>query len=183
MFDRILVEKSGRALNWWRLFNKVELRPQSQVVQDCVEGDALCDWEGLRDLRETSGQAPHQVASALAATVSYRDDNTGHWQGPLTTLRQGGDCEDHAVLQMSALIAMGVAPETLLIVTLKPRKTKRFRHTVLAIREAAGWRFLDVGGEERTAGWILNRYTPMLAYAGDGAVYDFAPATGSSMIF
>lgn len=178
MFDLNLVEESGRPLAWWGLYRKVEFATQQGRFQDCVDGAADCEWDELRHLRERGRTDPLGAAGRLSASVSYRDDVTGHWQGPLETLTEGGDCEDHAILQMSALLALGFAPESLYVVALKSRRAVGLDHAILAVRQRDGWRFMDIGGRRRSALWIMRRYDPYLAYAAQGSVYGFARPAG-----
>lgn len=78
----------------------------------------------------------NRSVTAVADEAQYRLPEV--WALPT---RQGGDCEDFALLKKQHLIAAGIAPEHLLIATVLDRR--RDSHAVLVLRTSQGDYVLD----------------------------------------
>jgi hypothetical protein len=165
----------GRDARWWRLYKTVEFHPQLARMRACLARRDACDDAALRVWRDDvlrAGDDPLRLARAVSARLSYVEDRTGRWLGPVEAYARGGDCEDHAVAKMASLLAVGVPETQLFIVVLRSRDPGRRDHAVLALAQAGGWRYLDMNnGGERSAAWIARRYRADIAFRADGRVF------------
>lgn len=113
------------------------------------------------------------VQAVVGQMIVWRADRdlygeSDHWAGPRETLaRRAGDCEDIAILKLSSLANLGVAPNRLALVV--GRDTARGDHAIAAVRTARGWRLLDDDGPLRSAESYAS-FEPTFVLA-DGRAY------------
>ncbi len=86
--------------------------------------------EGLRQARRISRHI-NRTTRSISDSQQYRKED--FWTLPS---RRGGDCEDFAMLKKQQLIALGIAPEHLLLSTVLDARGGA--HAVLIIRTEAG---------------------------------------------
>ncbi len=144
-------------------------RPFLQTVKavDAPEGfSGICTRYGWACARSGHAAPDGRKALALATEVNARINRqtreiadlvqykrNEYWALPTS---RGGDCEDFALAKKQALIAEGIAPESLLIATVLDRS--RNPHAVLVLRTDAGDYVLD-NLTNRILGWRETGYT------------------------
>lgn len=122
-------------------------------VRECTTGSCGGN-DGLIEAidAETAGAALpdriRRVNEIVNGTIRYRSDQSlygtlDHWATPAETMeRASGDCEDLAILKMTALIRAGVPASSLSLVVLRDNRRGVF-HAVLAATTASGTYILD----------------------------------------
>jgi predicted transglutaminase-like cysteine proteinase len=91
------------------------------------------------------------------------------WASPAETLARGaGDCEDYAILKMSALKQAGVPMEDMSVVVVRDIRRNLY-HAVLSVMTDDGYFILDnLSGKVMPDRW-LHTYTPLYSVGAAGA--------------
>lgn len=117
------------------------------------------------------------VNSAVNHLIAYRADSEtygsrDHWAAAAETLdRRAGDCEDYAILKMTALHEAGIPLTSMSIVVLRDR-TRNLFHAVLAVSTDRGAFILDNMRDTVTTDGALPQYQPLYAVsAGRGVIF------------
>ncbi|MBN9244060.1 MAG: transglutaminase-like cysteine peptidase [Mesorhizobium sp.] len=114
------------------------------------------------------------VNSMVNGLVRYRTDRAAygvadHWATPTETLARGtGDCEDFAILKMTALMREGVPARSLSIVVLHDSRHMAF-HAVLAVSTSEGRYILDNAIADVVRDRTLPNYQPLYSLSTDRA--------------
>ena len=122
-------------------------------IRECNTGSCGGNDRLLKAIdAETAGMALpdriRRVNEIVNGAIRYRSDESlygklDHWATPAETLeRASGDCEDLAILKMTALIRAGVPADSLSLVVLRDNRRGVF-HAVLAATIASGTYILD----------------------------------------
>ena len=97
----------SRSYNYYRDFDR---------VNDLVDPDQFLIYQKARDIASSYGSpAVGEYNIAMVCAVfdylhdnhTYVDDPDNVWQAPATTLQQGGDCEDYAMLFSALVTSLG----------------------------------------------------------------------------
>jgi predicted transglutaminase-like cysteine proteinase len=144
--------------------------PVTHGIGVCVTGP--CGDDGLLKAidDETAGMTLpdriRRVNDIVNDTIRYRSDQylygkLDHWATPAETLeRLSGDCEDLAILKMTALIRAGIPAGSLSLVVLRDNRRGVF-HAVLAARTASGTYILDNAPAKVALDVDLPDYQPL----------------------
>lgn len=151
------------ARRWARIMDGIE---GCAGAGGCASGSALLD----RIEHETAGKTLVEKVGIVNALVNnairYRTDHSlygklDHWAGPRETLsRASGDCEDFAILKMTALIRAGLPAKSLSLVVLRDTNRGVF-HAVLAVATSSGSFILDNTRAKVVMDWDLPNYQPL----------------------
>ena len=108
------------------------------------------------------------VNAAVNAAILYQSDRTlygelDHWATPQESLsRAGGDCEDFAILKMTALLRAGVPANSMSLVVLRD-SGRGVYHAVLAVATGSGNLILDNTRAEVAMDTDLPDYQPLFS--------------------
>jgi predicted transglutaminase-like cysteine proteinase len=114
------------------------------------------------------------VNSMVNNSIRYRGDQSlygqvDYWATPSEILaRASGDCEDFAILKMTALIRIGVPANSLSLVVLRDNGRNVF-HAVLAVTTSAGSFILDNVRPKVAMDSDLPNYQPLYSLSGSRA--------------
>ncbi|KUM26294.1 transglutaminase [Mesorhizobium loti] len=114
------------------------------------------------------------VNSTINRMIAYKTDNAvyhnvDYWAKPSEVLeRRAGDCEDFAILKMTALLSADVPASDMSLVVLQDRK-RGFFHAVLAIRTSEGAFILDNLSNIVLKDSELPDYQPLYSFSTDQA--------------
>lgn len=114
------------------------------------------------------------VNSMVNGLVRYRTDRAAygvvdHWATPTETLARGaGDCEDFAILKMTALMREGVPAKSLSVVVLHDSRHMAY-HAVLAVATSEGRYILDNTIADVVRDETLPSYQPLYSLSTDRA--------------
>jgi len=113
------------------------------------------------------------VQSAVQRTLIYREDQQmwgepDYWASAAETLfRGGGDCEDLAIVKYQALLALGFAPEDLVLSV--GRDLKRGDHALLLVRQGGDWWVLDDKYSRPIRSEDQKGFEPIVSFSGASA--------------
>lgn len=120
------------------------------------------------------------VNRAVNGMIEYTSDKAlygkrDYWAKPSETLQFGkGDCEDFALLKMSALKAMGIPEKSMSIVVLKITNRNIF-HAVLAVSTSQGHYILDNLRTNVAMDTSYSNYVPLYSMSADRSwIHGFA---------
>ena len=149
------------AKRWARIMQGIE-----GCVRACKVESALLD----RVQRETEGKTLVEKVGIVNALVNnsirYSSDRSlygelDHWAGPREILtRASGDCEDFAILKMTALMRAGLPANSLSLVVLRDTNRGVF-HAVLAVATSSGSFILDNTRAKVVMDSDLPNYQPL----------------------
>ncbi|TPK85384.1 transglutaminase-like cysteine peptidase [Mesorhizobium sp. B2-4-17] len=114
------------------------------------------------------------VNSSINHFIAYKSDidvygKLDYWAKPSEVLaNRAGDCEDFAILKMTALLQAGIPAQSMSLVVLQDRK-RRFFHAVLAVSTASGAFILDSLGNKVLRDSDLPDYQPLYSFSTDRA--------------
>ena len=154
--------------------------PVYKAIVGCSAGSA-CERESAAFTEIVTGARDKGFSDKLAFVnmsinrlIAYRTDSVvygklDYWAKPSEILdRRAGDCEDFAILKMTALLDAGIPAQSMSLVVLQDRKRKFF-HAVLSVSTASGAFILDSLGNavrrdsRRSFGQIATRRAPQLS--------------------
>ena len=114
------------------------------------------------------------VNSSINRAIAYRKDSViyasfDYWAKPSEILeRRAGDCEDFAILKMTALLRAGIPAQSMAVVVLQDRRRKFF-HAVLSVNTATGTFILDNLSNTVVQDKDLPDYLPLYSFSTDRA--------------
>ncbi|MER9580697.1 transglutaminase-like cysteine peptidase [Mesorhizobium sp. M0276] len=114
------------------------------------------------------------VNSAVNHLIAYRKDSVvygklDYWAKPSEILeRRAGDCEDFAILKMTALLRAGIPTQSMALVVLQDRK-RGFFHAVLSVSTGSGTFILDSLSNTVMRDSDLPDYVPLYSFSTDRA--------------
>lgn len=80
-----------------------DIIPQwSAVIERSAERRTPATYRALEGVDQL------RAVNRWANRTRYREDRQDHWKAPQETLKQGGDCEDYAILKFFALLDLGI---------------------------------------------------------------------------
>ncbi|MGR6429768.1 transglutaminase-like cysteine peptidase [Rhizobium sp. PAMB 3174] len=125
------------------------------------------------------------VNRAVNGMIAYTSDKAlygkrDYWAKPSETLQLGkGDCEDLALLKMTALKAMGVPEKSMSIVVLKITNRNIF-HAVLAVSTSQGHYILDNLRTNVAMDTSYSNYVPLYSMSADRSwIHGFAKGSAN----
>ncbi|WP_027161459.1 transglutaminase-like cysteine peptidase [Mesorhizobium sp. WSM1293] len=114
------------------------------------------------------------VNSSVNRLIAYRKDSLvygklDYWAKPSEILeRRAGDCEDFAILKMTALLRAGIPTQSMALVVLQDRK-RGFFHAVLSVSTGSGAFILDSLSNTVMRDSDLPDYVPLYSFSTDRA--------------
>ncbi|QND62864.1 transglutaminase [Mesorhizobium loti] len=114
------------------------------------------------------------VNSSVNRLIAYRKDSVvygklDYWAKPSEILeRRAGDCEDFAILKMTALLRAGIPTQSMALVVLQDRK-RGFFHAVLSVSTGSGTFILDSLSNTVVRDSDLPSYVPLYSFSTDRA--------------
>ncbi|AZO44988.1 transglutaminase [Mesorhizobium sp. M7D.F.Ca.US.005.01.1.1] len=114
------------------------------------------------------------VNSSVNRLIAYRKDSVvygklDYWAKPSEILeRRAGDCEDFAILKMTALLRAGIPTQSMALVVLQDRK-RGFFHAVLSVSTGSGTFILDSLSNTVMRDSDLPDYVPLYSFSTDRA--------------
>ncbi|MER8463047.1 transglutaminase-like cysteine peptidase [Mesorhizobium sp. M1396] len=114
------------------------------------------------------------VNSSVNRLIAYRKDSVvygklDYWATPSEILeRRAGDCEDFAILKMTALLRAGIPTRSMALVVLQDRK-RGFFHAVLSVSTGSGTFILDSLSNTVVRDSDLPDYVPLYSFSTDRA--------------
>lgn len=126
------------------------------------------------------------VNMSINRLIAYRTDSVvygklDYWAKPSEILeRRAGDCEDFAILKMTALLQAGIPAQSMSLVVLQDRKRKFF-HAVLSVSTASGAFILDSLGNAVRRDSDLPDYVPLYSFSTDRAWIHGSRTGGAEM--
>jgi predicted transglutaminase-like cysteine proteinase len=154
--------------------------PVNRAIQECAVTGSCGDTSDLLDRAAAKMDGKTLVEklgianAAVNAAILYRADRSvygelDHWATPGEIMSRGsGDCEDFAILKMTALLRAGLPARSLSLVVLRDNRRGVF-HAVLAVATNSGSFILDNTrtGVAMDAG--LPDYQPLFSFSGERA--------------
>ncbi|CAN7360788.1 transglutaminase-like cysteine peptidase [Mesorhizobium amorphae] len=126
------------------------------------------------------------VNTSINRLIAYRKDSAvygklDYWAKPSEILaRRAGDCEDFAILKMTALLQAGIPAQSMSLVVLQDRRRKFF-HAVLSVSTASGAFILDSLGNAVRRDSDLPDYVPLYSFSMDRAWIHGSRTGGAEM--
>jgi predicted transglutaminase-like cysteine proteinase len=114
------------------------------------------------------------VNSSINRAIAYKTDSVvygklDYWAKPSEILeRRAGDCEDFAILKMTALLDAGIPAQSMSLVVLQDRK-RGFFHAVLSVSTGSGVFILDSLSNAVLRDSELPSYVPLYSFSTDRA--------------
>jgi len=154
--------------------------PVYRAIVDCSAGSA-CDHKNstlaaivdvAKDKRFIDKLSI--VNSSINRAIAYRKDSVvygklDYWAKPSEILeRRAGDCEDFAILKMTALLRAGIPAQSMSLVVLQDRK-RGFFHAVLSVSTGSGVFILDSLSNVVSRDSDLPNYVPLYSFSTDRA--------------
>jgi predicted transglutaminase-like cysteine proteinase len=127
------------------------------------------------------------VNSSINRVIAYRKDSAvygklDYWAKPSEILdRRAGDCEDFAILKMTALLRAGIPAQSMSLVVLQDRRRKFF-HAVLSVSTGSGTFILDSLSNVVLRDSDLPDYLPLYSFSTDRAWIHGAKAGGAAQM-
>ncbi|RWE29443.1 transglutaminase-like cysteine peptidase [Mesorhizobium sp.] len=154
--------------------------PVYKAIVDCSPGSA-CDHENaaFAEIVDIAGGKGFRdklafVNSSINRLIAYRKDSVvygklDYWAKPSEILEhRAGDCEDFAILKMTALLRAGVPAQSMSLVVLQDRRRKFF-HAVLSVSTGEGAFILDSLSNVVAMDRDLPDYVPLYSFSTDRA--------------
>ncbi|TGQ63910.1 transglutaminase [Mesorhizobium sp. M00.F.Ca.ET.186.01.1.1] len=154
--------------------------PVYQAITNCTAG-GVCEnkspaFANLISAAQGKGfsEKLSLVNSGINHLIAYRKDSAvygklDYWAKPSEILaKRAGDCEDFAILKMTALLRAGIPAQSMSLVILQDRK-RGFFHAVLAVSTASGAFILDSLGDKVLKDSDLPTYQPLYSFSTDRA--------------
>ncbi|MEO5759610.1 MAG: transglutaminase-like cysteine peptidase [Mesorhizobium sp.] len=154
--------------------------PVYQAIVGCSAGSA-CERKSpafVNMISAAQGKGFSEKLSFINSTVNrliaYRKDSVvygklDYWAKPSEILaNRAGDCEDFAILKMTALLRAGIPAQSMSLVVLQDRK-RGFFHAVLSVSTASGAFILDSLGNKVLRDSDLPDYQPLYSFSTDRA--------------
>lgn len=154
--------------------------PIYQAIVECSDSDDCsrrsASYSNMVEIAKGKGfkEKLSFVNSTINRMIAYKTDNAvygsvDYWAKPSETLdRRSGDCEDFAILKMTALLSSGVPAQSMSLVILQDRK-RGFFHAVLSISTPAGAYILDNLSNVVLKDSQLPDYLPLYSFSTDRA--------------
>lgn len=126
------------------------------------------------------------VNSGVNQLIAYRKDidtygKIDYWASPEEILkRRAGDCEDFAILKMTALLQAGIPASSMSLVVLQDTKRRVF-HAVLSVNTSNGVFILDSLDNTVVKDTALPNYAPLYSFSTDRA-WVHGTKTGESRV-
>ena len=126
------------------------------------------------------------VNRGVNGMIAYRRDKAvygslDHWAKPAEILGRGaGDCEDFAILKMTALIGAGIPAQSMSLVVLQDSQKGVF-HAVLSVATGSGIFILDNVRNNVVKDTSLPSYVPLYSFSTDRA-WIHGSKTGGSQV-
>ncbi|MBA1144133.1 transglutaminase-like cysteine peptidase [Mesorhizobium neociceri] len=126
------------------------------------------------------------INSSINRAIAYKKDSVvygklDYWAKPSEILeRRAGDCEDFAILKMTALLHAGIPAQSMSLVVLQDRK-RGFFHAVLSVSTGSGVFILDSLSNVVSRDSDLPSYVPLYSFSTDRA-WIHGAKTGSAQI-
>lgn len=114
------------------------------------------------------------INSSVNRLIAYKSDTAiygklDYWATPSEILdRRAGDCEDFAILKMTALLRAGIPAQSMSLVVLQDRRRKFF-HAVLSVSTVSGTFILDSLSNVVLRDSDLPDYLPLYSVSTDRA--------------
>ncbi|MER8853783.1 transglutaminase-like cysteine peptidase [Mesorhizobium australicum] len=114
------------------------------------------------------------IDSGINHLIAYKKDSVvygklDYWAKPSEILaNRAGDCEDFAILKMTALLRAGIPARSMSLVVLQDRK-RGFFHAVLSVSTASGAYILDSLNDTVLKDSALPNYQPLYSFSTDRA--------------
>jgi predicted transglutaminase-like cysteine proteinase len=114
------------------------------------------------------------INSSINRLIAYKSDTAvygklDYWATPSEILeRRAGDCEDFAILKMTALLRAGIPAQSMSLVILQDRK-RNFFHAILSVSTADGTFILDSLSNIVLRDSDLPDYLPLYSVSTDRA--------------
>jgi len=166
--------------------------PVYKAIVGCSAGSA-CERESAAFTEIVTGARDKGFSDKLAFVnmsinrlIAYRKDSVvygklDYWAKPSEILeRRAGDCEDFAILKMTALLQAGIPAQSMSLVVLQDRKRKFF-HAVLSVSTANGAFILDSLGNAVRRDSDLPDYVPLYSFSTDRAWIHGSRTGGAEM--
>jgi len=154
--------------------------PVYKAIVDCTPGSA-CDRKNpafaeIVDIASKKGfrEKLDFVNSSINRLITYKSDMAvygvlDYWAKPSEVLEhRAGDCEDFAILKMTALLRAGIPARSMSLVVLQDRRRKFF-HAVLSVSTASGAFILDSLSNVVSRDSDLPDYLPLYSFSTDRA--------------
>lgn len=126
------------------------------------------------------------VNSSVNHMIAYRKDivvygKLDYWAKPSEILeRRAGDCEDFAILKMTALLRAGIPTQSMALVVLQDRR-RGFFHAVLSVSTGSGTFILDSLSNIVVRDSDLPDYVPLYSFSTDRAWIHGSKPGGAEM--
>jgi predicted transglutaminase-like cysteine proteinase len=126
------------------------------------------------------------VNSSVNRLIAYRKDSVvygklDYWAKPSEILeRRAGDCEDFAILKMTALLRAGIPTQSMALVVLQDRR-RGFFHAVLSVSTGSGTFILDSLSNTVVRDSDLPDYVPLYSFSTDRAWIHGSRSGGAQM--
>ena len=166
--------------------------PVYRAIVDCSAG-STCErknaaFVAIVDAAKGKGFSDRLafVNASINRLIAYRKDSAvygklDYWAKPSEILdRRAGDCEDFAILKMTALLDAGIPAQSMSLVVLQDRKRKFF-HAVLSVSTASGAFILDSLGNVVRRDSDLPDYVPLYSFSMDRAWIHGSKTGGAEM--
>ncbi|AZO49021.1 MAG: transglutaminase [Mesorhizobium sp.] len=166
--------------------------PVYRAIVDCSAGSACerknTSFVAIVDAAKGKGFSDRLafINTSINRLIAYRKDSAvygklDYWAKPSEILeRRAGDCEDFAILKMTALLQAGVPAQSMSLVVLQDRKRKFF-HAVLSVSTASGAFILDSLGNAVRRDSDLPDYVPLYSFSMDRAWIHGSKTGGAEM--
>ncbi|MBZ9755828.1 transglutaminase-like cysteine peptidase [Mesorhizobium sp. ESP6-5] len=154
--------------------------PVYQAITDCTAGSP-CDHESPAFAAMVSAaqgkgfvEKLSFIDSGINHLIAYKKDSVvygklDYWAKPSEILaNRAGDCEDFAILKMTALLRAGIPARSMSLVVLQDRK-RGFFHAVLSVSTASGAYILDSLNDTVLKDSALPNYQPLYSFSTDRA--------------
>ncbi|MBZ9795668.1 transglutaminase-like cysteine peptidase [Mesorhizobium sp. ES1-4] len=154
--------------------------PVYQAITDCTAGSP-CDHQSPAFAAMVSAaqgkgfvEKLSFLNSGINHLIAYKKDSVvygklDYWAKPSEVLaNRAGDCEDFAILKMTALLRAGIPAPSMSLVVLQDRK-RGFFHAVLAVSTASGAYILDSLNDTVLKDSALPDYQPLYSFSTDRA--------------
>ncbi|KAA3451033.1 transglutaminase [Mesorhizobium sp. SARCC-RB16n] len=154
--------------------------PVYQAIIDCTAGSP-CDHESPAFAAMVSAaqgkgfvEKLSYINSGINHLIAYKKDSVvygklDYWAKPSEVLaNHAGDCEDFAILKMTALLRAGIPASSMSLVVLRDRK-RGFFHAVLSVSTASGAYILDSLNNTVLKDSALPDYQPLYSFSTDRA--------------
>jgi len=165
--------------------------PIYRAVSACASNGCGSKNQAFAKMVDSARQAGflaklERVNRGVNGLIAYRRDKAvygslDHWAKPAEILNRGaGDCEDFAILKMTALIGAGVPAQSMSLVVLQDSQKGVF-HAVLSVATGSGIFILDNVRNNVVKDTSLPSYVPLYSFSTDRA-WIHGSKTGGSQV-